>query len=194
MHHLQSRTVTQLLLDWRNGDTSALNDLLPLVYGEIHKRARSFIHREHPGHVLQATALINEVYLRLVDQSQVDWKSRDDFFAVCAKLMREVLEDIRRAEKALKRGGDLQFVPLDEAQLVGREEIAELSALDDALKVLEVLNPRQRQVVELRFFAGMSIEETAAELGVSSETVKRDWRLARAWLLRELSLGMTYDA
>ncbi len=189
MDHFQSRTVTQLLLDWRNGDPAAFDELITMVYGEIHKRARARINRENPGHMLQATALINEVYLRLVDQSQVDWKSRDHFFAACARLMQEILLDIKRAEKAIKRGGDFRFVALDEAQLVSQDQREELSALDDALKILADLSPRQRWVVELRYFGGLSIEDTAETLSISPETVKRDWRLARAWLLRELDRG-----
>lgn len=194
MDQLQPKTVTQLLLDWRNGERAALDELLTLAYREIHKRARNMVKNERPGHLLQATALINEVFLKLVDESQVDWKSRDDFFAVCANLMGEILVDIRRAENALKRGGGYQFVSLNEAPEVPQSRRAELSALDDALKELGRLSSRQRQVVQLRFFEGLSIDETAGKLCLSPETIKKDWRQARAYLLRELSRGETYDA
>jgi len=186
MDQLQPRTVTRLLLDWRNGDQAALDQLLPLVYQELHRRAMIFMSRERPGHTLQPTALINEVYLRLVDEGQMAWEDRNDFFAVCANLMRQILVDVARARMAAKRGGGRQ-APLEEAMSVSQDQDAELIALDEALDALSALNARQGRVVILRYFGGLTVEETAKALNVSPETVKRDWKLAKVWLFRELN-------
>ncbi|MGH9767234.1 MAG: sigma-70 family RNA polymerase sigma factor [Blastocatellia bacterium] len=190
MHQLQPQTVTRLLLDWRSGDQTALNQLLPLVYQELHRRATVFMSRERPGHTLQATALINEVYLRLVDESQVAWGDRNDFFAVCANLMRQILVDMARSRIAAKRGGGLRQVPLEEAMPVSRNPDEELLALDEALDALSDLNARQGRMVVLRYFGGLTVEETAEALKVSPETIKRDWKLAKVWLFRELNRAL----
>lgn len=186
MRELQPHTVTRLLLDWRNGDRAALDQLLPLVYQELHRRALIFMSRERPGHTLQPTALINEVYLRLADEGQMVLEDRDDFFAVCSNLMRQVLVDMARARMAAKRDGGIR-APLEEAMLVSQNPDAELLALDEALDALSALNARQGRVVVLRYFGGLTVEETAKALKVSPETVKRDWRLAKVWLFRELN-------
>jgi RNA polymerase sigma factor (TIGR02999 family) len=187
MQQLQPHTVTRLLLDWRKGDQAALDQLLPMVYQELHRRARIFMNREPPGHTLQPTALINEVYLRLVDQSQMACEDRNDFFAVCANLMRQILVDMARARMAAKRGGGLSQASLEEAMLASQNPDAELLALNDALEELSALNARQGRVVILRYFGGLSVEETALALDVSPETIKRDWKLAKVWLFRELN-------
>jgi len=187
MNHLQPRTVTRLLLDWRNGDHAALDQLLPLVYQELHRRAMIFMSRERPGHTLQPTALINEMYLRLVNESQIAWEDRNDFFAVCANLMRQILVDMARARIATKRGGGLRQAPLEKAMSVSENPDAELLALDEALNALSAINARQGRVVVLRYFGGLTVEETAKALKVSPETVKRDWKLAKVWLFRELN-------
>jgi RNA polymerase sigma factor (TIGR02999 family) len=187
MQQIQPHTVTRLLLDWRDGDQAALDQLLPLVYQELHRRAMIFMSREPPGHTLQPTALINEVYLRLVDQSQVVCEDRNDFMAVCANLMRQILVDMARARMAAKRGGGLPQSPLEEAMLASQDTDAELLALNDALDALSALNARQGRVVVLRYFGGLTVEETAQALQVSPETVKRDWKLAKVWLFRELN-------
>lgn len=182
-------TATQLLQDWRNGDQGALEELLTLVYKELHKRAKHFMRQPYAGQTLQATALINEVYLRLVDSRQVDWESRNHFFAICAQKMRWILVDAAKKRDAQRHGGGWERATFDKALLVGTQQSADIIALDDALRTLSELNPRQCQVVELRYFGGLTIEETASVLQVSPETVKRDWRVAKVWLLRELSRG-----
>jgi len=187
MQQIQPQTVTQLLLDWHDGDQAALGQLLPMVYDELHRRATAYMNRERPGHTLQATALINEMYLRLAGEAGVDWKSRNDLFVVCANLMRQVLVDIARTKMAEKHGGALRRVSLVNAMEVSRDRSGALLALDDALKTLEALNLRQSRVVVLRYFGGLSVEETAKALMISPETVKKDWKLAKVWLLRELS-------
>lgn len=164
--------VTQLLAAWSNGDQAALDELMPLVYAELRRLARRYMNRESPGHTLQTTALVNEAYLRLVDAREVRWQNRAHFFAVAAQMMRRILVDFARSRQNLKRGGDVQQVSLDEA-----------------LSTLAALDPRQAQVVELRFFGGLSNEETAEVLKVSVGTVRRDWSLAQAWLYRELNRG-----
>ena len=179
--------VTQLLRAWSGGDQEALEKLTPLVYEELHRAAHGYMVQERPGHTLQTTALINEVYLRLVDVREVSWQDRTHFLAVCARLMRRVLTDFARSRGYLKRGGDSPRVALDEALLVSREPPADLLALDDALNALAAFDPRKSEVVELRFFGGLSVEEMAAVLKVSPETVKRDWKLARVWLLEEMT-------
>lgn len=179
--------VTRLLQAWSAGDQQALAKLTPLVYEELRRRARRYMAGERQGHTLQATALINEVYLRLVDVQQIRWQDRSHFLAICARLMRRVLTDFARSKGYQKRGGGSPRVDLDSALAISREPAADLARLDDCLNALEILDPRKCQVVELRFFGGLSVEETAEALNVSPETVKRDWRLAKAWLLKEMA-------
>jgi len=182
-----SQEITKLLLAWSNGDQAAFDRLTPLVYEELHRLAARYMRRQQPGHTLQTTALVNEAYLRLIDASQVRWQNRAHFFAVAAQLMRRVLVDFARARHNLKRGGAAQRISLDEALVVAPERGADLLALDDALRRLAALNPRQSQAVELRYFGGLSEEEAAEALKTSPRTVRREWSLARAWLYRELS-------
>jgi RNA polymerase sigma factor (TIGR02999 family) len=181
--------VTALLLAWNQGDETALDKLMPLVYDELHRLAARYMGGERAGHTLQTTALVNEAYLRLIEARHVDWQNRAQFFAISAQLMRRVLVDFVRARSYQKRGGGVQQVPLDEALEVSLERGAELIALDDALTSLAELDARAGRVVELRFFGGLSVEETAAVLQVSPKTVKRDWNWAKAWLARELRSG-----
>ena len=180
--------VTQLLQAWSRGESSALEKLTPLVYKELHRLAHRYMSYENPGHTLQTTALVNEAYLRLVS-NQASWQNRAHFFAISAQLMRQILVDFARSRHQWKRGGKVQRVSLDEGIVSSKEPGAELIALDDALKALAEVDPRKSQVVELRFFGGLSVEETAEVLKVSTDTVLRDWRLAKLWLLRELRRG-----
>ncbi len=179
--------VTRLLKAWTAGDERALEELTPLVYEQLHRVAQRFMAGERPGHTLQTTALVNEVYLRLVDCRQMNWQDRAHFFAVSAQLMRRILVDFARSRGYQKRGGGLTRVSIDESATVSGEPDTSLVALDDALKALAEVDGRKSKVVELKFFGGLSTEETAEALGVSAETVVRDWRLAKVWLLRELS-------
>ncbi len=181
------REVTQLLQAWSDGEQGALEKLVPIVYSELHRTAQRYMARERRDHTLQTSALINEAYLRLVDSVKADWQSRAHFFAVCAQVMRRILVDWTRSRRALKRGGDIHPLELEEALAAAQEPGADLVALDDALKALAAVDSRKSQVVELRFFGGLSVEETAGVLNVSSETVLRDWKLAKIWLRRELS-------
>jgi RNA polymerase sigma-70 factor (ECF subfamily) len=180
--------VTQLLVAWGAGDQSAFDALAPLVYDELRRVARRYIGGESPGHTLQATALVNEVYLKLVDINQVQWQNRAHFFAMSARLMRRILVDFARSKHYQKRGAGAQMVSLDEALLVVAPG-QDLVALDDALQALAGVDARKSQVVEMRFFGGLSVHETAEALNVSQETVMRDWKVAKAWLLRELGPG-----
>jgi len=182
-----SQEVSQLLRAWSNGDQDALDKLMPLVYEELRRMAKRHMDRQSPGHTLQTTALIHEAFLRLVDQREAHWQNRAHFFAVAARAMRHILVDYARARPAAKRGGGAKVVSLDEAAVASDERAAEMVALDDALKSLAAVDRRKCQVVELKYFGGLSVEETAEVLKVSPETVARDWRLARTWLLRELS-------
>ena len=179
--------ITRLLVAWSDGDESALAELTPLVYEELHRLAHHYMSHERDGHTLQSTALVNEAYVRLIDWKNVRWQNRAHFFAVSAQLMRRILVDFARARGYQKRGGGTHTVALDEAALVGTEKGADLVALDEALGSLAELDERQSKVVELRFFGGLSLEETAEVLKVSTGTVRRDWSLARAWLHRELT-------
>jgi len=181
-----SQGITQLLLAWSDGDQAALEKLTPLVYAELHRLAKGFMFGERPGHTLQTTALINEAYLRLIDWKNVRWQSRAHFFGVAAQVMRRILVDFARSRNYARRGGGTQRVSLDEAITIHEDRSAELIALDDALKSLAEIDPRKSQVVELRFFGGLSAEEIAGVLKVSLRTVEREWSLARAWLYREL--------
>jgi len=182
-----SHEVTGLLQAWSAGDEEALQKLTPLVFRELHRAARHYMAGERTGHTLQATALINEVYLRLIDARQMDWQNRAHFFGICAQLMRRILTDFARSRRYQKRGGGAIPVPLDETLVVGSQPGSDLVALDDALKRLAMVDERKGRVVELRFFGGLDVKETAEVLKVSKETVMRDWRLAKVWLLRDLS-------
>ena len=165
-----------------DGDDGALGELLPLVYAELRRLAAGYLRRERPGHTLQPTALVNEAYLRLVDQSHVHWQNRAHFLGVAAQMMRRILVDHARGQRAEKRGGEIQKLSLDENIDVSGERAADLVALDEALERLAELDPQKSRIVELRFFGGLSVEETAEVLGVSAPTVKRQWRMAKAWL------------
>lgn len=182
--------ITKLLRAWSGGDSKALEQLTPLVYAELHRTAHRYMARERPDHPLQTTALINEVYMRLVHLGDVSWRDRAHFFAVCARLMRRILTDFARSRRYLKRGGKTLRFSFDEKLSVPHEPSPDLAALDDALTALAEVDERKSHVVELRFFGGLTVGETAEVLKVSEETVKRDWRLAKLWLLRELSVEM----
>ena len=187
MNKLTPEQVTGLLVDWSNGDKAALDKLMPLVYDELRRLARYYMRRERAGQTLQTTALVNEAYLRLVDQRNVRWQNRAHFFAIAAQLMRRILVDKARKRYNAKRGGNLRKVSLDGVAVLSGERDADLIALDEALRALAELDARQARVVELRYFGGLSDAETAEVLKVSVGTVRRDWTLARAWLLNELS-------
>lgn len=182
----QPQDVTQLLRAWSAGDSQALDKLTPLVYEELHRRAHWHMARERPGQTLQTTALVNETYVRLVDLRDVSWRDRAHFFALASRLIRRVLIDAARARRSLKRGGGAPETAFDETLIVSTEPRADLLALDEALTALAVVDQRKSQVVELRFFGGLTVDEAADVLHVSAETVKRDWKLAKAWLRREL--------
>jgi RNA polymerase sigma factor (TIGR02999 family) len=179
--------VTQLLGQWTHGDRKAFDDLMQLVYEELRRMAHRHMARERPDHTLQATALVNEVYLKLKNERAAEWKNRTQFFAVAAQMMRHILVDHARLNARAKRGGGAQQVTLDDAMLVSSSKADEMLALDEALQKLEQLDKRKSQVAVMRFFAGLSAEETGEALGVSVETITRDWRFARAWLRNELS-------
>jgi RNA polymerase sigma-70 factor (ECF subfamily) len=181
------KDVTRLLKAWSGGDQAALDALMPVVYAEVRRLAQSYLRRERPDHTLQPTALVNEAYLRLVDQRDVAWNSRSHFFGIAAQIMRRILVDHARARRANKRGSGLVPVVFDEALEVAQAQDLDVVALDDALKTLAELDARQARVVELRFFGGLSIEETAEVMALSPATVKREWTAARLWLKRELS-------
>jgi RNA polymerase sigma factor (TIGR02999 family) len=178
--------VTALLMAWGNGDEGALSRLTPFVYDELHRLAESYMRREHVGHTLQTTALVNEAYIKLVDSSRVRWQNRAHFFAVAAQSMRRILVDFARSRRYQKRGGDRRQVTLAEGLGLATNFDSDLVALDEALQGLAKLDPRKARVVELRFFGGLSLKETAEALQVSTDTVGRDWRAAKAWLMREL--------
>jgi len=184
-----SQQVSHLLQRWREGDKAALDQLMPLVYAELRRLAKSYMRRERAGQTMQTTALIHEAYLRLVDADRVRLENRGQFFAVASRLMRQVLIDLAREHGSLKRGGGALQVSLDEAMVVSKQRDEGLMALDEALNALARIDPRKSRMVELRFFGGLSVEETAETLGVSVETVHRDWRLAKSWLLRRLRGG-----
>ena len=178
--------VTGLLQAWGGGDAAALDQLVPIVYEELHRQAQRYLRREAPGHTLQTTALVHEAYLRLVDQREARWQNRAQFFGIAAQLMRRILVDYARRHQAAKRGGSAIQVPFEEGAVAAAESDVDLVTLDDALTRLAVLDPQQARVVELRYFTGLGIEETAEALGISPATVKREWAMARAWLKREL--------
>jgi RNA polymerase sigma factor (TIGR02999 family) len=186
MELAKSAEVTGLLKAWSSGDQAALDRLTSLVYGELHRLARRYMRNERPGDTLQTTALVNEAYLRLVDVKNVDWQHRAQFFAISAQIMRNILVDAARARGAHKRGGEVVKVNVDDAPLLSSEPDAFILALDDALTAFSRIAPRQARVVELRYFGGMSEEETAEVLKSSPRTVRRDWQFAKAWLQHEL--------
>ncbi len=186
--------VTQLLIEWSKGDQTALDKLMPLVYDELRRMAKRYMARQNPGHTLQTTALINEAFIKLVGQEEKQWESRAHFFGVAAQAMRHILVDYARSRQYEKRGGGARRVSLDEALTVSDERAAELVALDDALKELARVDPRKCRVVELRYFGGLSVEETAEVLKVAAVTVMRDWSMAKAWLHRELSRSPAADS
>jgi RNA polymerase sigma factor (TIGR02999 family) len=182
--------ITQLLQSWSQGDQSAMEQLMPLVFDELHRVARRYMSGERPGHTLQTTALVNETYLRLVNSDGANWEGRTHFFGVCAQMMRRILVDWTRSRQALKRGGEARVLDLDsEALAAVNQPGMDLVALDDALNALSAIDARKGRVVELRFFGGLSVKETAEVLGISAETVQRDWKIAKSWLRRELAGG-----
>ena len=193
----ESAEITRLLKAWGRGDSAALDRLTPLVYERLRRMARGYMRNERPGHTLQATALVNEAFLRLVETRNLDWTDRAHFFAMCARVMRRILVDAARSRAATKRGGQVDraehstAINLDRLPDPASEISAQVCALDEALKMLAQIGPRQAQVIELRFFGGLTVEETAHVLQVSPQTVMREWRLARAWLARELSQSST---
>jgi RNA polymerase sigma factor (TIGR02999 family) len=182
-----SGELTKLLLAWGAGDDRALEQLLPLVYRELHRTARRYMAGERPGHTLQASALVNEAYLRLIDVRQIQWQNRAQFFGVSAQLMRRILVDFARRRHYLKRGGGARQVAFDEGLAVSKGQTSDLVAVDDALNALAAVDARKARVVEMRFFGGLSVAETASALKVSPDTVTRDWRLAKAWLHGEMN-------
>lgn len=189
MDSASSSDITRLLQAWGAGDRGALERLIPLVYNELRRIARGHMRRERVGATLQTTALVNEAYVRLVGAADADWRNRGHFFAISAQMMRRILVDAARARGSAKRGGGGQRVSLDEAMIVARVQDPELVALDDALEQLTLFDARKAKVVELRFFGGLSVEETAEVLHISPQMVMRDWKLAKAWLTRNMSLN-----
>jgi RNA polymerase sigma factor (TIGR02999 family) len=180
-------TITQLLIDWRNGDETALSRLIPVVHKELRRLAHYYMRRERSGHILQTSALINEAYIKLVDHKGMQWQDRAHFYAVAAQAMRRVLVDNARSRNYTKRGGGLNFVPLEEAADLAQKTAADLIALDDALTTFASLYPRKSKIVEMRYFGGYDVKEIASILGIAEITVSRDWAFAKAWLLRHLS-------
>ena len=188
-----SHEITRLLRAWSDGDSAALDQLMPLVQDELRRLAHQYMRREQPGHLLQTSALVNEAYLRLIDQTQVRWQNRTHFFGIAARLMRRILVDDARRRHRDKRGGYAIQVPLDEAADVPQQQAANLLALDDALRALAAIDQRQSEIVELRFFGGLSIKETAEVLHLSPATVKREWGTAKAWLHKAVTKGSDED-
>ncbi len=187
MTQASTHQVTQLLIDWSNGDKTALDKLMPLIDEELHRLAHRYMSHERPGHTLQTTALVNEAYVRLVNRKNVHWQNRTHFFAIAAQLMRSILVDHARSHAYAKRGGGAPMVTLDESLVVSRERAAEVVALDEVLKELEKFDSQQSRIVELRFFGGLTIEDTAEVLNLSPATIKREWSTAKAWLYHELA-------
>jgi len=182
-----SENLTQLLTDWSNGDAQALEKLVPLVYRDLHRLAERHLRSESSSHTLQSTALVHEAYLRLIDQRNTRWQNRAHFFGISAQLIRRILVDHARARKAEKRGGDAAKIQIDESVAAPEQQNLDLVVLDDCLKTLAGIDPQQARVVELRYFAGLTVEETAEVMRVSPTTIKREWRLAKAWLRREIA-------
>jgi len=189
---LSPNEVTRLLVDWGNGDQAALEELIPLVYDELRRMAGRYMRRETQGHTLQTSALVNEAYLKLVDQKSVKWQNRAHFFGVASQLMRRILVDHARTRSRAKRGGKARMVSLAEQAVLSRES-SEVIALDEALKQLAEMDPRKSQIVEMKFFGGLTTEEAAEVLNITSRTVEREWRKARAWLNRALINGADYE-
>jgi RNA polymerase sigma factor (TIGR02999 family) len=189
-----AKEITQLLIAWSDGDQSALEKLTPLVHAELYRLAKRYMAQEGQGHTLQATALVNEAYLRLIDWKSVRWQNRAHFFGVSANLMRRILVDYARSRNYQKRGGGAHKVPLDEAAVVSEDRAPDFVALDDALTTLAEIDPRKSNIIELRFFGGLSVEETAEVLKISPRTVMREWSLAQAWLYREMSQEVQDEA
>lgn len=187
MDDLQQLHITQLLLDWSDGNEAALEHLTPLVYGELHRLAHRYMNRERANHTLQTSALVNEAFIRLVDQRNVKWNNRAHFFAIAAQMMRRILVDQARSHLYAKRGAGAVHVSLDKEGLISNERTAEVTELDEALTKLESIDPQQARVVELRFFGGLTIKETAEVMGISIDMVKREWHTAKAWLYREMT-------
>src|SRR5688572_5147259 len=187
MHDHAEPPITQMLLDWSGGDKAALERMMPIVYGELHRLAHRYMNRENRGHTLQTSALVNEAYLRLVDQRNVEWHNRAHFFAIAAQMMRRILVDYARSHLYAKRGAGAVHVSLTHAGLVSNEATAEVNALDEALTRLQSIDPQQARVVELRFFGGLTIKETAEAMAISVDMVKREWSTAKAWLYREMN-------
>ena len=185
-----SENVTGLLIDWRNGDRTAYERLVPMVYAELHKLAHHYMSRERADHTLQTTALVNEAYVRLVDQKRTNWQNRAQFFGICAELMRRILVDYARQHQYQKRGGGAQRVTLDETAQVTEEKTTDLVTLDEALESLATFDPRKARVVELRFFGGLNVDETAEVMGIHANTVIRDWSAARSWLYKAVTSEM----
>jgi RNA polymerase sigma factor (TIGR02999 family) len=186
--------VTRMLVQLSSGDKNAVNQLMPLVYDELRRIAASHLRRERPGHTLQSTALVHEAYMRLIDQRSVEWRNRAHFFAIASRMIRRILVDHARGHQAAKRGAGAPRLSLDEAIGVPGGRDLDLVALDDSLEALSKIDPDQSRLVELRYFAGLTIEETAEVMQISPATVSREWNAARAWLFRELSRGSTSDA
>jgi len=186
MTQATAHQVTKLLIDWGNGDKTALDELMPLVYEELRRLAHHYMSRERVGHTLQTSALVNEAYLRLVNRKDVHWQNRAHFFAIAAQLMRTILVDHARSHGYAKRGGGARQIPLDETLVVSPDRTGEVIELDEALTRLADFDLQQSRIVELKFFGGLTIEETAVVLGISPATIKREWNTARAWLFREL--------
>ena len=186
--------VTRLLLNWNNGDRAALDQLVPLVYDELRRLAHHYMRQEREGHTLQTTALVNEAYLRLIDQNSVRWQDRAHFFAIAAQMMRRILVDYARSRRYAKRGGEAHQVSFDESAIVSPQKGAELVAVDEALTDLATRDARKSKIVELRFFGGLNIEETAEVMGISATTVQREWRSAKAWLYQAITQGTINEA
>jgi len=186
MSSLATENLTGLLIEWRDGDKAALEQLIPLVYDELRRMAHRYVQRERDGHTLQTSALVNEAYVRLAGQENVDWQNRSHFFAVTAQVMRHILIDHARRRRYVKHGGELRQIPLEDAEGMTQQRAAELIALDEALAELAKFDQRKNRVVELRYFGGLSLEETAEVLEISLMTVRRDWRAAKAWLFRRM--------
>jgi len=187
MRQRSTHEVTQLLIEWSNGDKAALDKLMPLIYDELRRLAHHYMSREHPGHTLQTTAVVNEAYLRLINRQRVRWQNRAHFLAIAAHLMLSILVDYARSHAYAKRGGAARKIALDEAMIISQERAAEVVALDEALGQLAEIDPQQSRIVEMRFFAGLTIEETAEVLSLSPATIKREWSTAKAWLYHELN-------
>jgi len=184
---LDANDISALLRAWSDGDQSALKGLTPIVYSELRRLAHRYMSREHPGHTLQTTAVVNEAYLRLINRQRVRWQNRAHFFAIAAHVMRSILVDHARSHAYAKRGGGARKIALDEAMIISQERAAEVVALDEALGQLAEIDPQQSRIVEMRFFAGLTIEETAEVLSLSPATIKREWSTAKAWLYHELN-------